>query len=300
MGRNKDKDAPQAGDAPPAADGAAVPQPTIGFMLASELLFAAAVAFPIGMLAITDQHLMTKPFTYTGTELGPAYVNKTVSIEYCMWSPMTFEQSNGTGARIRCHLAIAAPAASLAVTFAAFMLRQRANRNARRIGNLNITFAGLLWWLAVAVVFSVWAHQSNRAGNPGFDWRNVYCLFAWILVLTFAASTCTALIMLSGRLQRKLFTPRPPKAKKQKHGAPAPASGPAPVPGPAGGAPQPAPHAPAAAGGAPHAPAGGGAPSGRASPAPSGGGVAPEAAAAAAAAEPTNPFLGGPNADERA
>ena len=35
-----------------------------------------------------------------------------------------------------------------------------------RIGNFNMAVIGLAWWLAMAILFSVWADESNRAGNP--------------------------------------------------------------------------------------------------------------------------------------
>jgi hypothetical protein len=30
-----------------------------------------------------------------------------------------------------------------------------------------MALAAFLWWLAMAIVFSVWAHEANTAGNPG-------------------------------------------------------------------------------------------------------------------------------------
>jgi hypothetical protein len=35
------------------------------------------------------------------------------------------------------------------------------------VGDFNFTAVGFLWWLAMAIVFSVWANASNTAGNDG-------------------------------------------------------------------------------------------------------------------------------------
>ncbi|KIY97902.1 hypothetical protein MNEG_10061 [Monoraphidium neglectum] len=152
--------------APPAAPPPNVPPPTVGYIILTEILFALSVGLPIGMLAIVDQHLTSKPFTYTGTELPAAYQNRTFNIEL--------------------------------------------------VGDFNFTAVGFLWWLAMAIVFSVWANASNTAGNDGYNWRNVYCFFAWVLVIAFGVSSILALIMLSERLQRRAFGPRPPKKKKER------------------------------------------------------------------------------------
>lgn len=36
-----------------------------------------------------------------------------------------------------------------------------------RLGDFNMSLLGCAWWLAMAIVFSVWADEANRAGNPG-------------------------------------------------------------------------------------------------------------------------------------
>lgn len=220
-------------------------------MLIQEFIYAVAIAVPIGMLAIVDQYLTSFSFKYTGKELGPAFANRTINIEYCQWNEQTFQNSSNSNNKMRCNLAYAAPAVSLVLTLAAIVFKQKTNALIKRVGDFHLAAAGLLLWATMAIIFSVWAHQANSVGNPGYDWRNTYAFFAWFLALAFAAQTCMTFLMLSIRMQRWIFGPSKPKAPRRTAAAappqqqlpvraPAPAASPPPSPRPAasgGGAP---------------------------------------------------------------
>lgn len=60
--------------------------PHLSYIILTEILFALSVGLPIGMLAIVDQHLTSKPFTYTGARARrkQPVAGRQVAMSHCL------------------------------------------------------------------------------------------------------------------------------------------------------------------------------------------------------------------------
>lgn len=84
--------------------------------------------------------------------------------------------------------------------------------------DLVLCLLGLSWWIASAVVLSVWADAANRGGLPSKDWRNGACVLAWAQVIFWTGLAATSALLITAKSQG-LFNKYAAKqaARKQVH-----------------------------------------------------------------------------------
>ena len=89
-----------------------------------------------------------------------------------------------------------------------------------------------LWWLAAAIVITIWTDEANKSGLPRSNDRNGLCVMAWGEFLIFGALATMLSLVVSDKMAKKMFTkkPKPPKGEMKAAVAAAPGTAPPPLP----------------------------------------------------------------------
>jgi len=275
-----------------------VVKPTMTYKVAKWVLLAMTVGLAIGILALIDQRLIYLPFTYDGPDLR--YQGMTVNIFYCLLS-----SSNEGRQDSRCRFATAAAAISIGLgllwlVFSASNKHAAEHKHRQRLFSCGWVTLIALWWLAAAIVITVWTDEANKADLPHKDDRNGLCVMFWGEFLLFGGLSTMLFLVVSDKMAKKLFTkkPKPDKAAAAAASVPVAAALPAAAVAAPAAAHVPVSHSPgvspvphAAAAGPAAGPAGGAwAPQGAAAGGPHG---SAGGAAAGAGGIDDNPFRGG-------